>query len=218
MRCSGIATELVGLLEFVAQGGCAQVFADVGEALLEGEQGALDGHGVGEGNVAPHGERAGAEARHFAQGAAADVLEFGGSADFLFQERAEGGGRELGQMADPGHHLVVTGGVDVDDARTHGGDESAPFGGELCAARGALPGGVVGEEPDRAAEEIGVGEFGAAALLAGHGMAGEKSGAVGRVVEACGRGYDLGLGAADVGDELIGGEDGASWTMRSRVG
>ena len=54
-------------------------------------------------------------------------LSSGASPTSSWKQRAEGGGRELGQMADPGDHLVVTGGVDVDDARTHGGDERAPF-------------------------------------------------------------------------------------------
>ena len=129
------ATETIGLFEFVAQFGRAQVFADVGEALFESLERGCDGIGVGMGDVAPHGKGAGAETRHLAQSAAADIFQFRSIADFVFEQRAQGGGDELRQMADPGDEFVVAGGVKVDDFGAHGDDPLAPAQDEFCAAR-----------------------------------------------------------------------------------
>ena len=71
-------------VELLAQAGCAEVFADVGEALFELKERAFDGLSVGVGDVAPHGEGACAEARHLAQSATADVFELRGVADLIF--------------------------------------------------------------------------------------------------------------------------------------
>src|SRR6185437_5556162 len=190
------AAEAVRLLEFVAKGRATQILANVLQALLEGEQRFFYGCCVGGGDIAPHRERAGAEAGHLAERASAYVFEFRRVADLFVEKGAERGGRELRQVADPCNHLVVASGVDVDGAGTHGEDEFAPFFHQGCAGGGTLPGWVVGEEPDGIAKEIGVGEFCASAFLACHGVAGEKRCALRSVEEARGGRGDLPFGAA----------------------
>lgn len=133
-----LAPELIGLLEFVAEQRRAQIFAQEGEALLKGEQCALDGFGISVGDVAPHGIGAGTEARHLAQRAAAHVFELGCVADFFFKQSAERSGRELRQVADPGDEFVVADGIEIESFGAHGGNEGAPIFGKLCAARRKL--------------------------------------------------------------------------------
>ena len=209
LRFFGIAeAEAVGALEFVAQLRGFQVFADVGEALLERKQGFCDGLGVGVGDVAPHGEGAGAEPRHLAQSAAADGQQVGVGGEFVFEQGAHGGGDELRQMADPGAEDVMAGWIEVDDATAEARDPGAPF-----LRRPARPDlsrwTAWSEEPDCAIEERAVGIFSAADFFACHGVAGEKSGLAGRVVFGMGAGTDCAFDAADIGDELVFTEDGS---------
>ena len=214
---AGLA-EFVGDAELFAELGGAEVFAEVGEALLEGVEGVGDGVGVGEGDVAPHGVGAGAESSGFAEGSASDggdlATGFGVASEGVFEEGGEGGGEHLGEVGDPGADLVVAGGVKIEGAGSEASDEGAPFGFKGVEGRGVgvssvgLAGGCRGEEPGGVAEEGGFGEAGAAGFLAGHGVSGEKSSAAGLVVEACGGLGDGELGAADVGEEGVGGSGG----------
>ena len=114
VRVLAAGAEAVGQGELIAELGGAEVFADVLETLFQSEEGLGDGLGVGEGDVAPHAVGAGAEAGGLAEGAAADggdlLAANGVVAEGVFEERGEGGGEHLGEMADPGAELVVVGG------------------------------------------------------------------------------------------------------------
>ena len=200
--------EVVGSFELRAELGGAKVFAEVGEGLLEGVEGFGDGLGVGEGDVAPHGVGAGAEAGGFAQGPAADGVDIGEGlgigGEAFFEQGGEGGGEHLGEVRDPGAELVVAGGGEVEGAGAEGFDLLAPllfeggFGWVFCWSDR-------GEEPHGVREEVGFGELGAAALFAGHGVSGEEAGAAGGVVAEAGGGFgDGAFGAADVGEEGVG--------------
>src|SRR6202789_4654059 len=129
----------------------------MGKVLLEFEECALDGGGVGVGDVAPHGKGACAEACHLAQATSADVFELGGVAYFLFQQCAESCGGELRQVADPGDQIVVADGVEIENARAHGDYEGAPVFDMRSGLGGALGVWIVGEDPKGIAEEIAVG-------------------------------------------------------------
>ena len=58
----------------------------MGEALLEGFEGGFDRGRIGVRDVAPHRKWTGAEARHFTQGAAPDLLEFRRVAHLVFEK------------------------------------------------------------------------------------------------------------------------------------
>ena len=118
--------EAVGAVEFFAEFRGFQILADVGEALLERMQGFCDGVGVGVGDVAPHGEGAGAETGHFAESAAADGKQVGVGGEFVFEQGAHGGGDELREMADPGAEDVMADWIHVDDATAEARDPGAP--------------------------------------------------------------------------------------------
>src|ERR1700744_874788 len=107
--------ELVGLIEFVAQAWSVEVFADVGQTLFEFEESALDGFGIGVGDVAPHGEGACAETRHLAEPAAADIFELRGIAYLVFEQSAQSRCGELRQVTEPGDELVVAEGIEIED-------------------------------------------------------------------------------------------------------
>ena len=109
-----IAAEAVGLIEFVAELRGAQIFAQMSDALLERRERGLDCFSVGVGDVAPHGKRAGAEPRHLAECAAANIFQLWRVANFFFEQRAQRSGDKLGQMADPGDQLVVTRGIEIE--------------------------------------------------------------------------------------------------------
>ena len=206
-------SELVRAVEFAAEFGGAEVFAQVGEALFQGVEGLGDGFGVGVGHVAPHAVGAGAEAGHLSQGAATDGVEFGCAAYFVLKESGESCRQKLRQVADPGHELVVAGGVEVEDAAAEASGPLPPLGGERGGLRRhlgwfAIGAGLLGgEDPGRAGEDGGVGVGRAADFFAGHGVAGEEAGFAWLVEVAVPRGGDDGFGAAHIGDELCGRED-----------
>ncbi len=118
--------EAIGAFKFVAQLRGLEIFAYVGDALLERVEGTRDGLGIGVRDVAPHGKRAGPETGHLPQSAAADGEEISVGRKFIFEERAHRGGDELREMADPGAEDVVADGIEIDDAGAEAGDPGAP--------------------------------------------------------------------------------------------
>ena len=127
----GCVPKLVGEGELVAELGGAEIFADVLEALLQGQEGLGDLLGVREGDVAPHAVGAGSEAGGLAESAAADggdlLAADGIVAEGVLEQRGEGGGEHLREMADPGAELVVALGVEIESAGAEAGNEGSPL-------------------------------------------------------------------------------------------
>ncbi len=98
--------------------------------------------------------RACAQARHLAQCATAHVLQFRRIAHFFLKQRAQSRGHKLRQMADPRHQLIVTRGVEIDGLGAHGDNPLPPVFAQRRRQRRALPRGIVGKQPHRAAKQI----------------------------------------------------------------
>src|SRR5437660_3869339 len=120
-----LGVELVGALKLVAQTGRAQVLADIGQALLQLLERLLNIFRVGVGNVAPHGIRAGGDARHLAQGSAANAMQLGIVAELFFERCRERGCNHLGKMTDPGAQAVVAPTLHAQRARANHLDQLA---------------------------------------------------------------------------------------------
>src|SRR5512135_3709904 len=101
-------------------------------------------------------------------------------------------------MADPGAQAVVTVGVHRQGARADTLDPSDV----LSQARAAnVLSGLRREQPHGAGEEAGFSLLDAAVLLSRHRMSGKKAAASAAAEDVAGAREDVGLGAADVGDE-----------------
>ena len=87
-----VGSKAIGALEFITQFGGLEVFAQMGDALLHGQQGFADRFLIGVGNVAPHGIGTGSEPRHFSEGPASDGSEIGRVPETVLQHGAQGGG------------------------------------------------------------------------------------------------------------------------------
>src|SRR5271154_577825 len=107
-------------------------------------------------------------------------------------------------MADPCAQLVVPRGIEVEKAATELLHPCAPLG-CFCACFRRYAGftRTFGKEPNRAAEDFAVCIGCSAHFLAGHWVAGEKSGLVGLVVVTGGMLAENSFHAADVGYELM---------------
>src|SRR5579872_2875319 len=134
-------------------------------------------------DVAPHRKGAGAEAGHLAKCPPPDGKQIGVGGEFVFEKRAEGGGDELREMADPGTEDVVAFGVHVKDMSTEASNPGSPG---LRRRRIALGRSGRSEQPHGAVEKSSIGVRGAADFLACHGVAREKSRLAGAVEFATG--------------------------------
>src|SRR6185295_14213485 len=111
---------MMGPLEFSFQFSGVEILAEVGQALLEFQEGITYVLFVGEKNIAPHGVGARGDSGHLFEGAPSCVEQGGILAVFVYQSRGQGRGDQLREVTDPGTELVVFIGL-------HAGDASADF-------------------------------------------------------------------------------------------
>src|SRR5580658_6519441 len=79
-----VGSETISQFELVAQFRRLEVFAEVGEPLLQGQQCLSDCFCVGMGNVPPHGVGACSQAGHLAEGPPTDGAQIRGVAKAVF--------------------------------------------------------------------------------------------------------------------------------------
>ena len=108
------------------------------------------------------------EPGHLPQGTPSNGSQVGSVAEAVFQHGAQSSGQELGQVADPGTNLIMSGGLDVHSAATKALHPGSPIGGQRV-------GGKLGKQPHGMGEKPCVGMGGAAYFFARHGVPGKKA-------------------------------------------
>src|SRR5579859_6750242 len=74
-NCFLFAAKAIGLIELLAQLGCAEILPNMRQALFKCFKRSSNRLGIRVSNVAPHGKGAGSKSSHLAQSPAAHVLQ-----------------------------------------------------------------------------------------------------------------------------------------------